>query len=249
MADDHDRSIPATPRRREAARRAGLGAPADLPAWAASTATLVLLAPAWARTTIPAAADSFRAACAAALAGGGPGDVPWPLPLAVLLPTAGIVLASALAGVAVRVTCEGVVWLPGRVAPDFQRIDPRAGLQRIFSWRTVAAVGTSAVAVAVVLAGAAVVARPLAAVQAMPASPDEIASVAATGWRTTAWIAATAAAVALGQWLLARRGFERRIRMTPQEFAEERKDLQADPRVRMRGREWERRQPTTAGTS
>ncbi|MBM4022380.1 MAG: hypothetical protein FJ284_09095 [Planctomycetes bacterium] len=249
MADDHDRTIPATPRRREAAHRAGLGAPADLPAWAASVATVIVLAPAWARATIPAAAESFRVACAAAPGGGAPGHVPWPLSAAVLAPTVGLVLAAVAAGLAVRFVCEGPIWLPSRAAPDLRRIDPWAGVQRIFSRRTLATLVQSAAAVVIVLAAAAVVARPLVAVQAVAVSPDEIGAVAAAGWWATAWIAATAAAVGTAQWLLARRGFERQIRMTPQEFAEERKELQADPRVRMRTRDWERRQPATAGTS
>ena len=41
------------------------------------------------------------------------------------------------------------------------------------------------------------------------------------------------AAVAVAQWGLARWRFERRIRMTPQEFADEAKSMQADPKVRL----------------
>ena len=59
---------------------------------------------------------------------------------------------------------------------------------------------------------------------------------------------AAAAAVAVGQWLLARRRFERRIRMTPEEFAEEQKEMQADPRIKLLN---QRRGPRAqqAGTS
>jgi flagellar biosynthesis protein FlhB len=35
------------------------------------------------------------------------------------------------------------------------------------------------------------------------------------------------------RWLAARRRFEQQIRMTPEEFAEEAKSAQADPKVRM----------------
>jgi flagellar biosynthesis protein FlhB len=41
------------------------------------------------------------------------------------------------------------------------------------------------------------------------------------------------AAVAVAHWGLARLRFERRIRMTPQEFAAEAKSMQADPKVRL----------------
>jgi flagellar biosynthesis protein FlhB len=45
---------------------------------------------------------------------------------------------------------------------------------------------------------------------------------------------AAAAAVAAAQWGLARLRFEKRIRMTPQEFQEEMKGMEADPKVRLR---------------
>jgi len=242
MSDTADRTIAASPRRREAARRAGLGAAADLPAWAASAGTAILLAPAWARSTIPAAADSFRESCAAALGGGGRVDgLPWPLPAAVVLPTLALIAASAAAGLAVRFACDGVSWLPGRAAPDLRRIDPLAGLRRIFSVGTLATIGVSAAGLAALVAAALLVARPLAAIQAVAVSPDGVAAVAAVGWWAAARLVAVAAAVAACQWLLARRRFERRLRMTPQELAEEQKDLQADPRVRLLQRQ--RRQP------
>lgn len=246
MSDASDRTLPATPRRREAARRAGLGAPADLPAWAASAATAVLLAPAWARSTIPAAADSFRETCAAVLAGGGPAEGPWPLPVAVVLPTLGLVAATLAVGLAVRFMGDGFRWQPGLALPDPRRIDPLAGLARIVSWGTASSTLVSAAALAILLIAAGWAARPLVALQATPATPDEIGGLAAAGWRATLTFVAAAAAVAAGQWMLARLRFERRIRMTPQEFAEERKDLQADPRVRLLQRQ--QRQPAAAGS-
>jgi flagellar biosynthesis protein FlhB len=247
MADDAARTIPATPRRREAARRAGQGAPADLPAWAASAAAAILLAPAWARLTIPAAAESVRETITAALAPGGTeGASPWPLPAAVVLPTLGLVAAAAAAGLAVRMVCDGWSWQPGRAAPDLGRINPAAGLARIVSPSTLGSLGVAAVALGAVTAVAAVAARPLVAIQTHPVAVDAIAQVAIEGWRAAAWLVAGGAAAAVGQWLLARRRFERRIRMTPQELAEELKDLQADPRVKLL--QQQRRQPV-AGTS
>ncbi|MFM8414683.1 MAG: EscU/YscU/HrcU family type III secretion system export apparatus switch protein [Planctomycetota bacterium] len=245
MSDATDRTLPATPRRREAARRAGMGAPADLPAWAASAGTALVLAPAWARSTIPAAAESFRETCAAALHVGG-GDMPWPLAPAIVLPTLGLVAASLAAGLAVRFLCDGVRWQPGLAAPDLRRIDPLAGLKRIMSWGTVTSALVSAAGLALLVGAAGWAARPLVALQATPATPDEIGGLALAGWRAALALVVAAAAVAAGQWLLARLRFERRIRMTPQEFAEERKDLEADPRVKLLLRE--RRQAVAAGS-
>jgi flagellar biosynthetic protein FlhB/type III secretion protein U len=42
-----------------------------------------------------------------------------------------------------------------------------------------------------------------------------------------------AAAVAAAQWGLARVAFERRLRMTPEEFKEEMRSLEADPRIKL----------------
>jgi len=247
MADASDRTIPATPRRREAARRAGLSAPADLPAWAASVAVALALAPWWARATIPMAAEGLREVFASTLAGGS--TIPaWPLPVAVALPTLVVVAASAAAGLVVRFACDGFSWQPGRAAFDLRRVDPVAGIARIFSRATLGTLLTAMVGLAI-LGGAAVVAgRPLLAVQATLPEPGAIGPVAAVAWRAMAWVVAGAGAVAVGQWLLARRRFEGRIRMTPQELAEEQKEMQADPRVRLLNQRRSPR-PQQAGTS
>jgi flagellar biosynthesis protein FlhB len=248
MADTSDRTIPATPRRREAARRGGLSAPADLPAWAASAATALVLAPWWAQATILAAADGMREVLTTTLADAGAGSHAWPLSIAPVLPTLIVVTAAAAAGLVVRFACDGFSWQPRRAAPDLRRIDPLAGLARIFSRATLGTLLTGAAGLAVLLAAALVAGRPLLAVQATLPEPGDLGPLAAMAWRALAWLMAGAAGVAFGQWLLARRRFERRIRMTPQELAEEHKEMEADPRVRLLN---QRRAPRTqqAGTS
>lgn len=251
MADQHDRTIPATPRRREQARRQGLAAAADLPAWAASAGVAILLMPAWARLTMPAARDAIRATLATAFAAGREAATVWPLATAILLPTAGLLIASAGAGLAVRFACDGLSWRPGRAAVDPRRINPLAGLGRIVSWNTLATLVTAAAGLAVILAAACLLARPLAAIQSRPMAPGEIGSVAVVAWRAMLGLACVAAVLAAGQWLLARRRFERSIRMTPAELVEEQKELQADRRVRLLQRERQpaRRDQSAAGTS
>ena len=248
MSDADNRTIPATPRRREAARRQGLGATAALPAWAASAGVAILLAPGWARSTIPAAADAFRAAVAAA-ASGGTADIPWPLTAGVVLPTLWLVAGSAAAGLAVRLAFDGFSWLPGRAAIDLRRIDPLGGLGRIFSRDTLLEIVGNAAALGVLVGAAAVAAQALLPLQSSGPWGDG-AAAAATAWQASAWLVAGAGSVAVCQWGLARRRFERRIRMTPQELADEAKDMQADPRVRLFHQQ-RRRQPaaSTAGTS
>ena len=60
MADASDRTLPATPRRREAARLQGVVPMAAAPAWIATVAAVVLLLPSWTRATLPAAVSMMR---------------------------------------------------------------------------------------------------------------------------------------------------------------------------------------------
>ena len=46
-------------------------------------------------------------------------------------------------------------------------------------------------------------------------------------------VAAAAVLLAASQWIVARLRFERRIRMTPQEYADEARSMQAAPQVRL----------------
>ena len=111
MSDAADRTIPATPRRRELARRRGLAPQAHLPGWVAVLATTVLLLPAWAAATLPAATAMMRRAVVAAIAGA-PLDLDLLLPAALVMPTALVVAAAAAAGLAVRFLLDGSGWLP-----------------------------------------------------------------------------------------------------------------------------------------
>ena len=245
MADQSDRTIPATPRRREAARREGLTPTAALPAWAAAAGTAILLAPGWAQATIPAAAEVFREAVAAAT--GGHGGIPWPLPAAVVLPTVWLVAASSLAGLAVRAVCDGFSWQPARAGFDPRRIDPMRGLARIFSRDTLTALLGAAAALALLAGGAILAGRPVVGLLATGAGIEE-AAAATVAWRTAAWLVAGASVVSAAEWLAARWRFEKRIRMTPQELVEEAKDTRSDPRVKLLHQQ-RRRPQSPVGTS
>ena len=234
MADTADRTLPATPRRREAARRAGMMPVAALPAWAAAAATALALLPAWSRATLPAAADMLRDAIRHGVAHPGvPAEWSTLVPAAIVLPTLGVVLASAAAALAVRLVLDGLSWEPGRVAPDLQRVDPIAGLWRMFSMATLGTIVGNSLGLGVLVAATVLAARPLVAVLSAADGPAAGPQVGAAASQTLVALAAVAAAVAVAQWGLARLRFERRIRMTPQEFADEAKSMQADPKVRL----------------
>ncbi|MFM8734493.1 MAG: EscU/YscU/HrcU family type III secretion system export apparatus switch protein [Pirellulales bacterium] len=228
MADSSDRMIPATPRRREAARREGAMPTAAVPAWVATAGTAVLLLPAWAAATLPAARDLVRTVIAAA----GRGDEP-PLPIMpVALPTIAVIMAAALGGLAVRFLADGFTWQPSRATPLLRRIDPFRGLARIFSIRTLAGVGGASLGLGVLVVAAGAAIGPL--LTSSAAGPlSDAGPLAAVAWRSAAWMIAAAAAVAVVRWLLARRRFEQQIRMTPEEFAEEARGAQADPKIRL----------------
>jgi flagellar biosynthetic protein FlhB len=220
MSDSSDRVIPATPRRREAARREGMMPGAALPAWAASAGVAILLLPAWARAT--AAPGPEHAA-----------EVAWPLPAALVLPTLGVVAASAAAGLAVRFLLDGFSWQPARALPDLRRIDPLAGLRRITSAGTFAAALGNGISLAILATATMFAVAPL-VVGAGAADPlTESGAWIGAAWRGAAGLVAVAAVLSACQWALARLRFERRLRMTPQEFADEAKSMQADPKVRL----------------
>jgi flagellar biosynthetic protein FlhB len=234
MGDAADRSLPASPRRREAARRAGMMPAAALPAWAAGAVTALLLLPAWGRATLPAAAEMLRGAIrAGCMPGAGPVDFATVVPAGVVLPTLGLVLASAGAALAVRFLFDGLSWQPGRAAPDLARVDPLAGLRRIFSLGTLGAILGNGLGLGLLVATAAAACGPLAAVVATAAGGDDADRAWAAARSLLLAMAAAAAGIAAGQWGFARLRFERRIRMTPQEFADEAKSVQADPKVRL----------------
>jgi flagellar biosynthesis protein FlhB len=238
MSDQSQRTIPATPRRREAARQQGMMPLSTLPAWIAAVVTAVALGPAWAATTLPAATAMLEETIlSAGRTGNAPLDLPVVIPARLVMPTVAIVLVSGGVGLLVRALLDGIAWRPERILPAAHRIDPLAGIARIVSLGTARAVAANAVALAVLIAAAAWSIGPL-VVASQPAEQG-LAAVAdplpllARGQRAILGLAAAAAVVAAAQWAAARWRFERRIRMTPEEFQEEARSLQADPKVKL----------------
>lgn len=233
MSDAGDRTIPATPRRRELARRQGAMPAASLPAWVAAAATAVLLLPAWSRATFPAATEMMRAGIVAGIAAGAqPRTESW-LRMDLAIPTVALVSASGVVGLAVRLLLDGGGWRLGRAAPSLLRISPLAGLARIFSARTAVDTALNAVGLALMAAAACGSAGGLAAVLASPQSAADPLQLVPPLQRMLVAVTAAAAVLAVCQWGLARLRFERRIRMTPQEFTDEQRSMQAAPQVRL----------------
>ena len=209
-----------------------------LPAWIAAVVTVVALGPAWAATTLPAAAAMLEETIlSAGRTSHAPLDLPVVIPARLVMPTVAIVLVSGGVGLLVRALLDGIAWRPERILPTAHRINPVSGIARIVSLATARAVAANAVALAVLVAAAAWAIGPL-VVAGQPAEQG-LAAVAdplpllARGQRAVLGLAAATAVVAAAQWAAARWRFERRIRMTPQEFEEEARSLQADPKVKL----------------
>lgn len=244
MAEAADRTIPATPRRREAARREGLMPTAAPLSWAAAAVVALLLVPAWARAVMPAATAWLRECLQTCvhLQPAAPTLRPAGL-AALLLPTIGLVLAAAATGLAVRLVLDGLSWQPARTAVNLARVDLFAGLVRIVSVRTLVAACGNAAGLGGVLLAALVTAGPLVAALSDPASLLDPARPFLVAWRPLVAAAAAAIAVAAGQYAVARLRFERRLRMTPQEFTDEARNLHADPKIRLLHRQRARQPP------
>jgi len=238
MPDASERSIPATPRRREAARQQGSMPMAALLAWVATVATALLLLPHWLRTALPAAAELLRQSLAAAILD--PADHSIEaispaaiLPMSLVLPTAALVLVAGSVGLAVRFFLDGSAWRLGRAAPALDRINPLAGIFRIVSLQTLWSIVGNACGLAALVAVAAWSATPLLSlIASADAAPESGPWLAAVG-RMLLPVVATAGGLAACQWGLARMRFEKRIRMTPDEFKDESRGMQANPKIRL----------------
>lgn len=232
---DANRTIPATPRRREQAREQGLATTAAALVWPVLALLVLVALPAWTRATVTAAVTAIKSAVAAT-----PRETPATIWLSLLLPTFILVSSATIVLIAIRLLFDGAAWRLGRAAFHAGRISPAAGLRRIFSWLTLGRVALSVVALSMLLmtiwwaAGSMVsaIAGPLPVVTGRFSLEGGGRVVA--GAEQLLWIfLAAAAIVSTVQWGIQRVRFERQIRMTPEEFRDEMRSLRADPKVRL----------------
>jgi flagellar biosynthetic protein FlhB len=158
----------------------------------------------------------------------------------VLAPMLGLML---LAAVSVHVLQTGLLWVPEKVAPDIDRINPLSGFQRLFSLSS---------AVRLVMGLFKVLIVSLVAFWSLYHRRQEILSVAAlelpqiaafvvdiTLW-TSLKIALALLVLSVLDYGYQRWKYEQDLRMTPQEVREEMKNLQGDPQVMARRRQVQR---------
>ena len=231
MTAGGDRTIPATPRRREAAREQGLAPTAATITWPLLAALVLVALPWWARATITAAVAAVRAAAAAETAELGRSTV------ALISPTAGVVLFAFVLLVGIRLVGDGAGWRLSRAGLRFERIDPIAGLRRLTSATTwlrglLATLGLVGLLGVVWSASGQLIAAVQDPQPAVPGQQPLSTAPLAAAERFLWWFLAAAAVVAVAQWFVQRISFERRIKMTPTEFREEMLSLRAAPKVR-----------------
>jgi len=231
VSESHDRTLPATPRRREDARNKGLAPTGAVLGWPAMAAVVLVALPIWFRATVSAAVAAIENI---QMTGEG-GTYHIFLPL--IFPTIVVVVLALGVLLLVRTLFDGAAWRIDRLVFRFERIDPSIGLQRIVSAATVVRAVLSFVGFAVLVTAAWLLAGPLIVV--LGDLPVRLGRGAGQGSEVLSaavnylWgMLAVASIVSAMDWWLQRFRFERKIRMTPNELREELKGLRADPKVR-----------------
>src|SRR5262245_23109202 len=249
MADPTlDKSQPATPHRRQEARRQGHVARSSALASAAlllaGLAILLLLGQQvvqffFALTREHLGGEVWLEADRGFILGHGYAVL---LELAkVAVPILGLLLA---AGALVHMLQTGLLWLPEKLSPDFDQINPLSGFSRMFSLATAIrlAMGLVKLFVVSLVAGWTLYERRDEILNAAGFDLPQLASfmVEILIW-TTVKIALALLALAVADYLYQRFRHERDLAMTPQEVREETKGLQGDPQLASRRRQAHRR--------
>ncbi|MEQ8208586.1 MAG: flagellar biosynthesis protein FlhB [Lacipirellulaceae bacterium] len=153
-----------------------------------------------------------------------------------LLPVLGLLFVAAVAASLFQV---GFLFVPSRVAPDWSRISPLAGLKRILSLQGAARLGFGMFKVLIVAVTAAVVLYQ-SREQINVASEMAITSLAvflcSVVLKTALWVGVALLLLALLDYAFQRWKHEQDLKMTHQEVREEMKNLQGDPQIIARRR-------------
>jgi len=154
----------------------------------------------------------------------------------VLLPGLAL-LAMGAAGASLVQT--RFLFMPGRALGDFSRINPLAGLGRLFSWTSIGrlSVGLAKVSIIVAVAAACLVPRRH---ELLSLTGLELSHLGTLAWQlcldTCLKIGLAVATLAALDYAYRRWKLERDARMTPQDMREEMRHLQGDPQLVARRR-------------
>jgi flagellar biosynthesis protein FlhB len=235
MSESQDRTLPATPRRREDARNRGLAPNGAVLGWPAMAAVVLFAMPVWCRTT-----SSATVAAIENIQMTGNGGSSYIL-LPIVFPTIVVVALALGVLLLVRTFFDGAAWRFDRLAFRFERIDPKAGLQRMISKVTAVRTANSFIGIAILASAAWLLAGPLVVALGDFSAHSGAGAGAGEGQGSELLLPAVnylwgilivAGMVAAADWWLQRFRFERKIRMTPSELREELRGLRSDPKVR-----------------
>lgn len=249
MAASADKTLAPTPRRRQQARDEGrVAQSADLGAAALILGSLAALGSAGGELL------AFFAGLLRSHLGGehwhtwsqhGTGSEMAASQWQALVPELGRLLLPLLGGatllcLGVHLAQTGLLFRPGRVVPDFERISPISGWQRL--WSTDALVNLAFGLVKVVLVAAAAAGSLWQQREELLTLPAlDLPTAAGRVWEICLGLALQLALVllvlAVVDYLLKRWKLERELRMTPEELREEMRQMQGDPQVAARRRQ------------
>ena len=143
--------------------------------------------------------------------------------------------ATAAAGVAANVAQQGFVWTTAKIGPDLDRLNPLAGLKRMFGIDGVVQFGKSLMKVAAIGLTAWLILKPRAAQlqNLSDIEPSQILPLAADAFKALLiGVLIVLAVIALADFVWQRVRFVERLKMTKEEIKEDTKQSDGDPHIK-----------------
>jgi flagellar biosynthetic protein FlhB len=244
MAEDNEaasRTEEPTPRKLEQARERGeVVKTAELPQLAslAAAAGVLAIAGGWICRNLAVELLPFIAHPEAIVLEGSGGVMVARHALSAALPVMlTVMLAAGAAGAAGHLLQTGLMFTPDKLKPDFSKLSPLKGLQRIFGLDGLIQFAKSLIKVAVTGALAWWMVKPhLAELQRLPAmDPAAILPFLADVLKRLVFaVMALLLVVAGADWFVQRQRFMARMRMSKEELKEEFRNTEGDPHVKAR---------------
>lgn len=151
--------------------------------------------------------------------------------------------AVSVVGVSAYVMQTGLLWKADGLRMDISRLDPLAGLSRLFSLRSVVELVKSVLKVTVIAAsgilavGTDVGGLPLLIQHDLPGMLGVAGGLA---FKLALWVTLTVAVIAVADYGYQRFEWERSLRMTKQEVKQEQRETEGDPLLKSRVRSLQR---------
>ncbi len=243
-ADGGSKTEEASPRKLEEARKQGDVAKShDLPAWASlagATSVLLFLGTRLSHDLADQLRPYIERPDAFDLENGGAAQVMRHAFSAAAPAIVTVLGAAAFAGVAGNLIQTGFMFSPGKLAPDFSRISPMKGLQRMFGVDGLVNFGKSLLKLGLTGLVVWLSVKPHVNDFEQLAGLDPLAMLAAAMIMLKALIFSVLALLGAGaliDWIWQRQRFLQRMRMTKEEQKEDFKQTEGDPKIKAKIRQ------------